>query len=149
MAGARILWVDDDARGLLSGIASDVRKCGCTVETAIDFNGAMSHIALAQAQDRKFVSLLADVVLPRGKGNAGLTRYLGVNLVTPAVQSGIYTIAFLTVIPWQELGSRVTELRREHVGLNVEYFSKTHMLDKGAMSELGNYLKVTCKGKQK
>jgi hypothetical protein len=145
MSGARVLWVDDDARGLLSGIASDVQRCGCSIETAVDFNGAMSHLTSARPQERAFASMLADVVLPRGRRNAGIARHLGIGLVGPAVLTGIKTIAFLTVVPLEEIGSRLEDLRCEHAGLRLEYFSKAHMLDRGALAELGEYLKVTCK----
>jgi CheY-like chemotaxis protein len=142
MAGTRILWVDDDAQGLLGAVASELRACGCVVETAFDVQEALQSLEAAKECQNEFASLLADIVLPRGRRNAGMARHLGISVAeTAATKFGVQRLAFLSAIPFREVNTRIQALG----GLQWRYFEKAKLLEKGFIGGLGDYLKVTCK----
>jgi hypothetical protein len=143
MSGTRILWVDDDALGLLAPVGRELTRCGCLLQTAIDLEEAMQKLQTPRHQS--YSTLLADVVLPRRQVAPGVSRDLGLGLAeTAASAPGMQRIAFLTVFSWNQLKVRIESLQQRYTGIQFQYFSKAELLGRGRMQDLSNFLRVRC-----
>lgn len=145
MSGTRILWVDDDATGVLASVALEFRRCHCQVDTATDLESGIAAISQAVEQSNAYVAVLADIVLPKRKTDPGISRYLGLSVAAAAAEGGnVKRIAFLTVVSFRELQKRFNELKEKHRAVEFRYFNKADLLSPGSMQALSDFVRVSC-----
>jgi CheY-like chemotaxis protein len=136
-----ILWIDDDAEGLLRPLRRLLEKQGFLVDVALDYETAREKLS-----SKAYRAVLADVILPVLTGHGDLAPYLGVELLRDVRKGRVYdprrgagtrpevTFAFLTVVPKLELPASEKEG-------HFLYFDKAHLLDPGAIEALASALR--------
>ncbi len=150
MAGSRILWVDDDAMGVLSPVAQELRRCKCQVDIAMDLETGMDAIAKSTARTDDYTAVLADIVLPKGRLEPGISRYLGMSIAQAAASAGrVRHVGFLTVVSFKEVATRFEDLRAKHKSIKFKYFNKADLLYPSTLQQLSDFVRVDCEARKK
>jgi hypothetical protein len=131
-----LLWIDDDASGLLRPLHRHLTAHGFDVDVALDYSTAIELLS-----SKSYDAVLADVILPLTAGRGALSPYVGVDLLKDVRQGRYFQsnsrvgtppdaiFAFLTVVPHHELSTIMsTEPYR--------YFDKSALLEPGVMDSL-------------
>lgn len=120
-----LLWVDDDSFDSLEPLARRLQRSSFHLDRAVDYMEAMAKLLAGD-----FHSLLLDVILPRAKGYAVLTYDLGMSLADQAADRGVKNIVFFSVVQYEEVFEKYSELKRRYNGtITFSYLDKTRLLE--------------------
>ncbi len=141
-----LLWADDDCTHMLAGLGGILKQTQLfRVSQHTTYRSASKFIATNPANVTCRAALL-DIVLPEAEWDSGVATNLGLRLGAEALGAGITTLAFLTVVPQDEVRARAEYIYLEsQPGANIEYFDKTSLLDDGRIKDLIRHLKSASK----
>lgn len=138
----RLIWVDDDAKGLLSPLQYRFRRKGFGpivplhfYEDATDFFGSDTYFTKS--------AVLLDVILPSREGK--VFSYLGIELTKELIERGMRRLAFLSVVFEEEitddLKGLMAQCDKKGISLEYKFFDKTRIVDTALFGALADYLK--------
>lgn len=130
-----VLWVDDDANGLLSPLHRILQRSGLKIETATSFVEGMERLT-----NNKYSAVLLDIILPYAEGAGALASDLGLTLAERCVTSGVKVVAFLTVLRLDEVIDKYNELVNTYLDTKFTYFDKATLLEQDQIETLIGYL---------
>ena len=138
----RILWIDDDAKGLLRPVHLLLeRECGESIVVHETYRKGMDHLIERQYPDNLRVdSILVDVILPKSDGNEALSAYLGLTLADRAPAFGVKIISFLTVVAQDEVREQYQQLEKDHPNVRFSYWNKLSLLSPGQLEGIASEL---------
>jgi ActR/RegA family two-component response regulator len=132
-----LLWVDDDAGGLLRPLLRLFASTGLAVHTASDVTTAESLLS-----EITFNAVLLDLILPAAYGKRGLSAYRGLTLAEE-IRRGKYwnldthvgtppttRLVILSVAPYE------SEVATASQHLSLRYFNKAALLEPGVIDQL-------------
>ena len=112
-----VIWIDDDAKGLLRPLGRMLRKRRLVLHTSSGVSDGADVLTKKSRADVR-VALLVDVILPFSKQFGAMSHYLGIALAELAIDLGVEAIAFLSVVPPADVHDQVQRLRA-HDGDNL------------------------------
>jgi CheY-like chemotaxis protein len=128
----QIIWADDDA-SLLAPLKRLMEGKGYAVEPATSYEQATRLIEEFASSSLPF-SLLADIILPLAPGKGTLSSHRGIELGRFAIERGVHSVVFLTVVPPREVNGDVKALQQ--VMPRVTLFQKLRLLEPGYIDML-------------
>ena len=138
----RLIWVDDDAKGLLSPMQLRFRRFGFGPILPFHFFEEATEFFLTDNHYSKSAILL-DIILPSKLGK--VSSYLGIELAKKIVEQGATRIGFLSVVFEEEIADDLSIIQQDaqKKGLDFKYkfFDKTRLVDSGMFGELVEFLK--------
>jgi len=137
MAKPRVLWVDDDAGGLLQPLGRILSRSGLNLETAPDVDTAL-HCLRKELYD----AYLLDLILPYRPGSLSPLPPLGGLAIANEIRNledkdpsrKHAPIVFLSVIRGEDIAEELEDL-------HAVLINKTMLLDRGMIESLTSTLK--------
>lgn len=120
----RVLWVDDDADGMLAPLRLVFERAGLALTVATDLQSAREC-----TRSKKYDAIVLDLILPDAT-RGGFSRYGGIELLRElrdTVNAGTPAIG-LSVVPSGQLGSDRDRF--------AAYFDKNALLEEGELARL-------------
>lgn len=124
---SKVLWVDDDARGVLSPIAGILRKYGISLDVATSYEEAVERMT-----QQDYSAIMIDVIIPHSSSSGALHPLLGLDLIKQ-IHSNI-PIVILSVV-------RLAEIKDQIGNLDVKYFDKTELFSPHVFEQLAEALR--------
>lgn len=130
-----LLWIDDDASGLLRPLHRHLMARGFNVDVALDYSTAIELLA-----SKAYDAVLADVILPNSAGR-GAVSLLGFTLLDDVRRGRFFesktgtgtpsdaTFVFLSVVPSNEAPTNTSVQP-------FAYFDKSTLLEPGMIDSL-------------
>jgi CheY-like chemotaxis protein len=132
-----LLWADDDSTQLLEPLGRRLERNGFRLVKATNYTDALDLLNVKGQAD----ALLADIILPHSSGRGVLGYDLGLELADRASEQGIWAVAFLTVVPLDEVIDKFERLKRKYPRVRFTYFDKIFLLEPNTIEVLSEALK--------